>query len=199
MIAVITGDIINSRKAKEHAWLKTLKEILKQYGRTPGQWEIFRGDSFQISLAPQLALKAALHIKAGIKQYIGLDVRIGIGIGEGHHQSEKITEASGTAFIRSGECFESLKKYNLAINSGNTQIDEQLNLMIALALRTMNNWRPIVAKSIKTNVEHPEKNQKDIANMLKKSQSSISEGLKRGAFDEIMQMEKIYRNLIQNL
>ena len=47
MIAVITGDIINSKKMNPKAWLKPLKTELDTIGDTPKIWEIYRGDSFQ--------------------------------------------------------------------------------------------------------------------------------------------------------
>tara|TARA_B110000305_G_C19373082_1_gene605540 strand:- start:790 stop:930 length:141 start_codon:yes stop_codon:yes gene_type:complete len=46
MIAVITGDIINSRKGEVERWIGPLKETLNRYGVEPKNWEIYRGDSF---------------------------------------------------------------------------------------------------------------------------------------------------------
>lgn len=199
MIAVLTGDIINSRKKPVSQWLPVLKQVLTQYGSTPQHWEIFRGDSFQLSLSPQKAMGAALHLKAAIKLVKDLDVRIGIGIGEQDYKAEKINESNGSAFIRSGESFESLKKQNLAINSGDSTQDETLNLLLSLALLTMNNWSPIVAAAIKISLENPEKSQTQIAALLQKSQSSLSEALKRGGFEEILKLEEYYKKQIHNL
>ena len=80
MVAVITGDIINSRKGKVESWIDSLKEVLNQYGREPKNWEIYRGDSFQLSLHAEKAILAAIHIKSTIKQSKALDVRIAIGV-----------------------------------------------------------------------------------------------------------------------
>jgi len=110
MIAVITGDIINSRKGKVETWLNLLKSTLEKYGKQPQDWEIYRGDSFQLSVPVEKALLAGLHIKSTIKQTKTYDVRIAIGIGEVKYKSQKITESNGSAYINSGECFESLKK-----------------------------------------------------------------------------------------
>lgn len=199
MLAILTGDIINSRKEKASVWLPVLKEVLQSYGKTPAQFEIYRGDSFQLSTTPEEALKAAIHIKSAIKEFKDLDVRIGIGIGEQNHRAGKISESNGTAFVRSGESFESLKKQTLGITTGNSEMDELLNLLLSLALLTANNWSPTVAATVKAFFEHPGKNQTEVAAVLEKSQSSLSEALKRGGYDEMMRLDIFYRKQITQL
>src|SRR5680860_726664 len=115
MIAIITGDIINSRNVDAQKWMPELKTVLNKYGSEPKTWEIYRGDSFQIETLPIDALKAAILIKSTIKQFKALDVRLAIGIGEKTYESEKITESNGSAFVYSGEAFEKLKKQTLSI------------------------------------------------------------------------------------
>lgn len=199
MIAVITGDIINSRKGKVQNWINPLKETLNMYGSTPKNWEIYRGDSFQLSLDPQKAMIAAIHIKSTIKQTQTYDVRMAIGIGVEKYSSSKITESNGNAYINSGECFEKLKKESLAIKSSNIKVDESINLMIKLSLLTMDNWSSVVSKVIKTAIEHPQKNQKALANLLNRSQSNISEAFKRGGYEEIIHMNEFYIKNISQL
>ncbi len=199
MIAIITGDIINSREGKVENWLNPLKEVLNYYGKEPTNWEIFRGDSFQLSITPEKALLAAIHIKSVIKQTKLQDVRIAIGIGEESYGSSKITESNGSAYVRSGDCFESLKKQTLAIKSSNEQFDQLFNIMLSLSLLTANNWSSTVAKAIKTAIENSDKNQKNLAKILHKSQSSISEALTRGGFEEIMHMNSYYQSQISEL
>jgi hypothetical protein len=196
MIAVITGDIINSRKGEVEKWIYSLKEVLNYYGKEPKDWEIFRGDSFQLSIAPEKAMLAAIHIKSVIKQTKLQDVRMAIGIGEEKYSSSKITESNGSAYIRSGECFESLKKQTLAIRSIDEKLDQSLNIMLNLSLLIANNWSSTVAEVIKTSIENSEKNQKSLAKLLKKSQSTVSEALKRGGFEEIMHMNIFYKSQI---
>jgi|TARA_B110000116_G_scaffold260489_1_gene263665 predicted XRE-type DNA-binding protein len=192
MIAIITGDIINSRKGEVQTWLPVLKKVLNQYGQEPSDWEIFRGDSFQLSIAPKNAILAAFHIKSAIKQTKTQDVRMGIGIGKIKYNSNKTTESNGSAYIRSGECFESLKKQTLAIKSDNSELDTILNIMLSLALLSANNWSSTVSEVIKKTIENANTKQKEIAQLLNKSQSGISEALKRGGFEEIMSLNNYY-------
>ncbi len=199
MKAVLTGDIIKSRSRASIEWQPVLKNVLNQYGKEPLHWELFRGDSFQLVVAAVDALYAAIHIKAAIKQLSGLDVRIGIGIGEQDKRSQKITEATGPAFTRSGECFDELKKQTLAISSPGTQFNETMNLMVSLATLVMDGWSATVASVILKMLENPEKSQQEIARQMKKSQSTISEALKRGGFEEVRKMELYYRLQIDTL
>jgi hypothetical protein len=199
MIAILTGDIINSQKSDVTDWLDALKGVLNQYGKAPQEWEIFRGDSFQLLTTPNLALIAALHIKSVIRQTKFQDVRVAIGIGTETYNANNISESNGDAHIRSGEMFENLKKQNLAIKTGSFHIDQTINLMLNLALLTANNWSNTVAKVISTVIENPNKQQKEIAQILHKSQSSISEALKRGGYEEIANLNSYYLEILKTL
>ncbi|MEL0650227.1 SatD family protein [Algibacter sp. TI.3.09] len=199
MTSIITGDIINSKSSEPKKWLDALKEVLNQYGSQPKQWDVFRGDSFQLETPPEEALKAAILIKLSIKQFKNIDVRIAIGIGEKTYTSDKITESNGTAFINSGECFDDLKKTTLAIKSPFKQFDLQTNIMFELALLTINSWTTTSAKLIKTALENPELTQVELANHFETTQSNISKGLKRGGFDEISKLLNYYNAQVKTL
>lgn len=196
--AVITGDLIDSRKVDTMKWLPSLKYVLNQYGTEEEDWLIFRGDSFQLSTITKNALSTALHIKSRIKQFKSLDVRMGIGIGNISYVASKISESSGSAFIRSGEAFEGLKKRTLAIKSSNPALDESLNIMLNLAMIIANDWTPSVAQIIEQVFEHPGQNQIALGQKLKKSQGAISQALIRGGFDEIMAVSAYFKEQISN-
>ena len=72
MTSVITGDIIGSRQQKTKDWVEDLKRILSPFGENPSQWEIYRGDEFQIEIKnPEEALLSAILIKARLKALTG--------------------------------------------------------------------------------------------------------------------------------
>ncbi|PKV50944.1 SatD family protein [Aquimarina sp. MAR_2010_214] len=197
MISILTGDIINSRERAPQQWIPLLKKVFEKYGSEPNQWEIYRGDSFQIEIPIEQALEVVFLIKATIKQCKPLDVRIAIGIGEKTYTSKKITESNGDAFERSGECFENLKKQNIAIKSPWEEFDSTINLMLRLALLTMNDWKPAYSSIVKTALENPKKTQKQLAELLGKTQSTVSEGLKRSGYEEMSQLISYYINYIK--
>ncbi|MCL6267829.1 transcriptional regulator [Flagellimonas myxillae] len=192
MIAVLTGDIKNSTEQEASIWLPELKQALNHYGKEPKEWEIYRGDSFQLVTTPGKALEASLYVKASIKQFKNLDVRIAIGLGEKGYQAEKVTESNGEAYVHSGKCFEGLKRQNLGIKSSHKAFDDQMNLLLELALLTMDHWPPATAQTVKNAIKNPKKNQKELAQLLNKSQGNISEELTKAGFDALQKMTKFY-------
>lgn len=188
MWAIITGDIINSRTLDAQQWMDKLKETLNFFGKEPVDWEVYRGDSFQLRAPASDSLLIALLLKATIRQFKELDIRQAIGIGEITYEAKRITESNGSAFIRSGECFENLKKETIAISSPWSDFDRVINTMLPLAALTMDNWTPTSSETIKKSLENPEMRQTDLAISLDKSQSNVSADLKRGGYDEIQKM-----------
>ncbi|MFY0626947.1 MAG: transcriptional regulator [Reichenbachiella sp.] len=198
MIAVITGDIINSQKEDPSIWLLELKNAIARYQVNPKLYDIYRGDSFQLEISMHKALEAAIYIKSSIKKIKGLDVKMSIGIGDKTYTAESIKESNGSAFVRSGNCFENLKKRKLAIKSSFPNHDKVLNIMIQLAMLTADRWAPVSAEITQKALIHREYNQNQLATLLKKTQSAISEGLKRSGFEEIKKMLEYYENLASN-
>jgi len=214
-IAVITGDIVNSRKLDIEAWLELLKKALSKYGSQPKEWEIFRGDSFQLEIAEyQKSLSVAIYLKATMKQLPGIDVRIAIGIGNKTFAGQRISESNGSAFIHSGEAFEKIGKRLLAINSGVDQLDYELNLYLELASTIMDNWSELTSILIKEHMDNPEVTQKELITLAKKNeqlarlmkrdsrvkmntQSKVSEALSRGSYDLIQKLMEMFEKKLQ--
>tara|TARA_B100002049_G_C15993104_1_gene338176 strand:+ start:123 stop:716 length:594 start_codon:yes stop_codon:yes gene_type:complete len=197
MKAVLTGDIINSRAAT--GWQEQLVSVLEMYGTTPENWEIYRGDSFQLLLDASHALKAALHIKATIKTNSALDVRIAIGIGDYTYKANHVTQANGSAFVHSGTAFDAIKTNTLVIQSDFKSVDETLNIMFSLASLTMDNWPAVTAQIVKARFEEPHLNQTELSQKLDKAQSAISKALSRAGYDEISKMLNFYTDQINTL
>lgn len=193
MIAVITGDIINSTEKASVNWLKELKAVLNQYGSSPEKWEIYRGDSFQLKIPVEKAISTAFHIKSTIKQIKNKDVRMGIGIGMEDYVSKKISESNGNAYQNSGICFESLKKNNLAIRSNDDDWDVPFNIMLELVLLIADKWTTSQAEVIKASIENPNKNQNQLAKLLEKTQSTISTSLDRSGYDGLQRILEYYK------
>ena len=195
MKAVITGDIIGSTKSSPENWLPVLKEALKTWGKEPAAWELYRGDSFQLRVSnPMQAIEAAVYIKAAIKTVSGLDVRVGIGLGEIAYTAKKITESNGTAFIHSGEVFEQLSKMNqeMAIKSPWHQFDMEMNLMLKLALIPMNQWTVSAAIAVWEVLKKPDLTQKELGAKLGITQHAVSARLSRAHMEVIQEWMAYY-------
>lgn len=204
MISIITGDIINSRKtSRPGEWLKALKKTLSLYGKSPQKWEIYRGDSFQLEVTNiSDSFLAAIRIKAAIKSFKGLDVRMAIGIGEKTFPASKITESNGPAFIHSGELFEQIRKnrQTLAVKSPWPGLDKELNLIISLSCIAMDKWTPPSAELVNLSLGLKEVSQKTLMKKLGIVQSAVSERQARAYFTEIMAAEHfIHEKLTQQI
>ncbi len=201
MISIITGDIVNSRKKKSIIWIDNFKKLLHTFGKSPLDWEIFRGDEFQIEIKnPEDVFYVALQIKAYFKS-INLDVRMSIGLGNKDYKSKKISESNGTAFARSGEVFETLKKQkiNLAINSGVIDFDLEINLVLRLCLAFMDNWLVQSAEFVQVAIINQKLSQEEIGTILGINQAAVSRRRKRANFDLLLETDKLFRLKVRNL
>ncbi|HCX22728.1 MAG: transcriptional regulator [Flammeovirgaceae bacterium] len=197
--AVLTGDVINSRNEPGEVWLPILKQTLGRSGHEPKEWEVFRGDSFQLRVSPQEALEAALAIKLAMMQFGDLNARIAIGIGEEGFQSDKITESNGEAFVLSGKTFDQMKKRTLALSVKYEPFNQLMNVMLDFATFLIDGWSKSIVKVVITTLDHPEMNQSEIAALLGVSQANISETYSRAGLDKVMNMLQIYRKLSATL
>ena len=202
MIAVLTGDIIGSRKAANPEWVQLLKNKLNKFGSSPNDWEIYRGDEFQLELAqPEQALISALEIKAGIKTFKNLDVRMAIGIGDKNFQGDKVSESNGSAYSNSGSQFDLLKtqKITLAVSSPHKEFDAEINLMLKLALVTIDNWSTVSAELAEIFFDNPNLLQEEIAQRLEIKQSAVSQRIHRAKLDLMMEVVRHYQNKVKKI
>ncbi|HNU59326.1 MAG TPA: transcriptional regulator, partial [Aquaticitalea sp.] len=141
MTSVIIGDIIKSERISDPTlWLDTLKSALTYLTKNSDNWELFRGDSFQIEIADITnSFEAAIYIKAALKSHKSLDARMALGIGNKSFTGKNITESNGEVFQFSGETLEQLKKEKVTfkIKTPNPKLDVELNLYFKLAFTIM--------------------------------------------------------------
>jgi len=179
MIAIITGDIINSEKSDASEWINILKNQFSKWGESPADWEIYRGDEFQI------------RIPFNNKD---LDVRMAIGIGAESFTGASVSESNGTAFLNSGRMFEGLKKEkrNLAIVTEDPNINETFDVMLKLALDFMDEWTVVSAEIVAMVLENPNASQREIAEKLNIQQSAVSQRQKRARIDLVLELLDYY-------
>ncbi|WP_322550647.1 SatD family protein [Flavobacterium psychraquaticum] len=194
MICILTGDIKGSRKAKSKNWLAELKELFLQFGKKPTDWEIYRGDEFQIEIKDcEEALLIAFQIKAFLRT-ISLDARMSIGIGEKTSTAKRISESNGSAFVYSGEAFDVMKKnkINLVVQSADNQFNKDMNLLIRLGLSFMDNWLAQQAEYVLLAINNPKLSQEEMGEILKINQAAVSKRRKRANFDLMLEINQAY-------
>lgn len=200
MIAVITGDIINSQNS-DSMWMPHLKELFGSWAEGPENWEIYRGDEFQIKSSVNEVLTRALMIKSLIKTFENLDVRLAIGVGNEVFLSEKITESNGSAYVNSGRLLNDIKSEgrSLAICTDNEKVNRDLNILFKWASIDYDNWSVATAEIVHRLLMNKNLTQEELAKDLRISQSSVSQRLKRANYDLIQETDDFFRKKIAEL
>lgn len=127
MIAVLTGDIVNSTKLSESEYQLVTQsingccEVLKQ--KFNAKWELYRGDGFQVSVAtPEKSMLCAILLKTGLRKIFSdgtpIDMTLSIGLGNQTVHSEKLGTSFGSAFVLSGQGLDHTPKGDLTIHIG---------------------------------------------------------------------------------
>ena len=201
MIAIITGDIINSQKTDSELWLPKLKNILGSWSATPENWEVYRGDEFQVKCSVDEVFRKCWVIKSLIRTFENLDVRLAIGIGNEVFLSEKITESNGSAYVNSGRLLNDIKAEGktLAIKTENDKVNRDLNILFKWASIDFDNWTVANAEIIHRLLTNSELTQDELAKVFNITQSSVSQRVKRSNYDLIQETDQYFRKKITEL
>ncbi len=193
MWCVITGDVVRSQ-SQASGWLSILKSALAQLGQEGYDWEVFRGDSFQLLVPAREGMRSIYFLRAALRSHEGLDVRIGIGLGEVSSRAFNVSESQGSAFIHSGEAFDSLGKTMLKVRS-TLPSQELLQAGMGLIEFVIQTWSPAMASAIHAKLERPKLTQMAIAEELGVAQSYISAVQKRAGLKELLQFEEAFKSM----
>lgn len=201
MTSIITGDIIKSRKLKTSEWMEGFKTFLSQFGKNPTDWEIYRGDEFQLEVKnSEEAFITAILIKTYLKS-VKLDARMSIGIGEKNYSATKISESNGSAFVYSGETFENLKKQKntLAIQTNNSEFNTQMNLLFKLGLTFIDGWLSQSLEFVICALQNPDLSQEELGQKLNINQAAVSRRRKRAQFELLLELNEYYKSQVKLL
>jgi hypothetical protein len=185
-VAVITGDIIHSRKMNPKLWLPLLEKTLSKYGGKGKKWKIYRGDSFQLEIALDKVFEAVFLIKTTLKMQKMLDVRMAVGVGGKNYTGKNITTSNGEAYVYSGQSFDGLKKHTFIIKTACEELNEQLNLILNLAFSIVDKWNANISTTVQTALNNRDLTQSELAELLNKKQVNISRDLKKAHYEEIV-------------
>lgn len=186
-IAVLTGDVIDSRKVGDRPRLyrrldETLAGLASRHG---GHGERFRGDGFQLSLPrATAAMEAAVTLRAALIEHSEphqrWDARIAVAVGPGEPGG---SEADGETFMASGRSLDALAGTagHLALTLLDEPEDPALGLLVRFIDDLLDGWSPyaaeVVGLSLGDNSAQPV-SQQALAERLGISQPSVHKRLR---------------------
>ncbi|MFQ3787043.1 hypothetical protein [Halomonas sp. A29] len=186
-IAVLTGDLVDSRKASDPKRLfKELDTAIEAItGRYGGQGERYRGDGFQIALPdPVSALPAAVLLRAALIRHSEKnqrwDARIAVAIGKDRWQPEqRVTAASGEVFVRSGQTLDAMSEgtSHLCLSLSGDAESECLTLLTRFVDDLIDGWSRYAAEVVYLCLWHDE-SQQALAKRLGISQPGVHKRLR---------------------
>lgn len=216
--AVITGDIVHSREVENmHALLNVLKSTISEIKKvfsTKINFEIYRGDSFQMLVAqPEEAMKIALLIRSKLRSSVLIsakndanvsleslwDARISIGIGKVSNQSQRVVESTGEAFELSGRQLDEMKNKHerLCITTCWKNMNLQLQVITKLSDAIVSRWTLNSSEAAYRHLLFNE-TQAEIAKKLNVSQPAVHKRLIIANMEAIKEMLDYLNLTIKN-
>jgi hypothetical protein len=182
-IAVLTGDVIDSRKVEDRPRLyRLLEESLAELAaRHGGHGERFRGDGFQLALpraAP--AMEAAVALRAALIEHSEpdqrWDARIAVAVGPEEHG---VAAADGATFVASGRALDALAdtSAHLSLTRLEAPEDPGLALLVRFIDDLLDGWSPYSAEVVGLSLRH-DASQQALAERLGIRQPSVHKRLR---------------------
>ncbi|MFD0701814.1 SatD family protein [Myroides pelagicus] len=196
MIAVITGEIINSTNVEPQHWQLKLQMLFESRLADASKWAIYKENYFLVEITSKEALELVILIKSLIKHIERLDVRMSIGLGKPGFTSDLVTESNGQAFTHSREAFETMRNKTLCIKTPSKDFDLYFNPMLNLVNFIASQWKPATAETIFYRLLNKDKMQKQIAELLNKDNTTVNKALKRGAYEQITEVLVVYKEKV---
>ncbi|GGH72349.1 hypothetical protein [Phaeocystidibacter marisrubri] len=193
MYAILTGDIVKSSASQHDEWLNYLKSELNDHGVEGRDWEIFRGDSFQLICKPSEALKMALKIRAAVRVENGRDARISIGVGDVDKRRDVLHESNGQAFIFSGRGLDK-KKTIMSFHCPHESINTQMRVLFGLMNVVIDRWTSNQSEAVLFRLKNEGLTQVEAASALGISQSAWSIKMSRTGMTEILDAMKYFED-----
>jgi hypothetical protein len=189
-IAVLTGDVIDSRKVSDTAGLQhvldtTLDDLANRHG---GEGQRYRGDGFQLAL-PEAgeAMAAAVEIRASLIQHSEprqrWDARISVATGKDSWQpSDGLAQANGDVFVQSGQTLDGLEMQHLSLTRLDAAEDGCLTLLTRYLDDLIEGWSRYSGEVVTLQLRAPS-SQQDLAERLGIRQPSVHKRLRAARWD----------------
>ena len=186
--AVLTGDLIGSRKAGQQATECAIAAIAETAGQMGAPFTRYRGDGWQVLLVQtELSLRLALIITARLRALNAPLTRFAIGIGEiAATRAPSLGAETGKAFVISGETLDQMpKRAEFAIASMTRKLDDMTLAAARLADQVARKWTPQQAEAMVMALDPAEPSGQSIARSLGISPAAASYRLQGASWWDI--------------
>ncbi|MGJ8616932.1 MAG: hypothetical protein ACSHWS_08825 [Sulfitobacter sp.] len=196
--AVFTGDIVKSSDMTSDELTRVFKELreaardIRSWQGTPAHFTRFRGDGWQMAVAPGLVLRSLTAVRASVRSAgKGFDTRIGIGLGNGVIEGDDLAGAEGTAFVRSGHALDQIKRGALL-----SAPDAPLPLRVALPLvdHMIKGWTQRQAEIAYLMLPPTEPTQADVAQRLGLTQQAVQQHIDSSGLTRLLEACAVIEN-----
>lgn len=194
MIAVLTGDLVNSTKMTSKVYtdaIDNIKSLLKVANKKyQATGEVYRGDEFQIqypdaihALKSTLLIKLALHLASFSTKPI--QCTLSLAYGEHTVYDNKPNTSAGPAYIQSGRGLEKAQRGELLLSfaPGASADESELELLTQFSNHLLNRLTKTQAELLYIYIDNDFADHKTIAKITGTTRQNISNRLSNiGAF-----------------
>lgn len=149
--AVLTGDLIGSRKAGQQATDRAIEAIADTARLAAAPFARHRGDGWQVLLMqPEMALRFALLVTARLRSLKAPLSRFSVGIDEiAVERAQSLAAEAGNAFVVSGEVLDEMPKRSVfGIASKTRKLTEMTWAAARLTDQVARKWTPQQAEAM---------------------------------------------------
>ncbi|WP_218353802.1 SatD family protein [Alteromonas lipotrueiana] len=193
MIAVITGDLVNSTQLNKHDYRTTvdaLKKYLTQIATEySGIFAVYRGDGFQLvttqySQIATIMLKIKLWLAAGTQAPV-IQCALAGACGMGSIEGEDPGENTGPVYIRSGRTLDTLRGAQLSIEIQDSQYNTALKVLCSQQSYILNRLTAGQCELLYLYLEQQCPTHQQLASALGTSRQNISERLRAAGAETV--------------
>jgi hypothetical protein len=175
--AVLTGDLIASRKAGPQATELAIEAIAEVARQMDAPFTRHRGDGWQVLLLqPETALRFALLCTARLRSLRGPLSRFSVGIDEiAAERAPSLGAETGNAFVISGEMLDEMPRRSVFVIASMTRrLNEMTWAAARLADQVARKWTPEQAEAMVLALDRSEPSGASIAKTLGISAAAAS-------------------------
>ncbi|XQW83912.1 MarR family transcriptional regulator [Thalassotalea piscium] len=203
MIAVLTGDLVNSTKMSNKIYTQVITDLkgllVDAHNKYHAVGEIYRGDEFQIQFPePIHAIKCTLLIKLALHLLRVSDkpIQCTLSLAYGSHDilADKPNTSSGPVFVNSGRGLDKTPRGDMSVSVQQDNDNNELKLLTQFLNHLLNRLTRSQAELLYQYIENDFIEHQKMAELTKTSRQNISNRLANiGAF-----LVKDYIDIINN-